>query len=89
MKRTKRYGGFLVGDRVRCQDLEAEGVVTGLTEGGCVVTFDIKANGEIFEHDFFFLPRSLINLTRQEEEAQERVITFSPSDLPDTPLEQL
>lgn len=86
MKSTKRYGGFLVGDRVQCQSTELEGVVTGLTEGGCIVTYEIKANGEIFEHDFFFFPQNLINLTRQEE---ERVITFSSTDLPDTPLELL
>lgn len=90
MKRTKRYGGFLVGDRVQrkdgvCEQLQP-GVVVAMRLGRLTVQW-VDLNGKTFK--FCYMPNQLVNLTRQEEEAQERVITFSPSDLPDTPLEQL
>lgn len=82
-KRTKRYGGFLVGDRVYYGTgfMKICGKVVDLRHGRIIVTFHSNPY-EVFS----FAPNELINLTRQEE---ERVITFSPSDLPDTPLNML
>lgn len=85
-KRTKRYGGFLVGDKVlvkgKYYEWLKEGEITGLVDGYCSVYFteNTKMLGEPVV--FAFMPNQLINLTRQEEEARKRVITFSPSDLP-------
>lgn len=74
MKRTKRYGGFLVGDRVRVKkkadavywDFECmmEGTVVSKIKGYLNIEFIDKNGGK---HYFGRYPYQLINLTRQEE----------------------
>lgn len=69
MKRTKRYGGFLVGDKVQRKDgLFKElqpGVVVAMRLGRLTVQW-VDLNGKTFR--FCYMPNQLINLTRQEEE---------------------
>lgn len=71
MKRTKRYGGFRIGDRVRVKGKQykwlKEGVVKALTDGYCSVYF--KENSELLSEPvhYCFMPNQLINLTRIEE----------------------
>lgn len=74
MKRTKRYGGFRIGDRVRVKGKQykwlKEGVVKALTDGYCSVYF--KENSELLSEPvhYCFMPNQLINLTRIEEQEQ-------------------
>lgn len=89
MKRTKRYGGFLVGDMVAVKSHpEWKGIITHQCNGYCRVSFFAKdigwANDDTETVAWLYMP---CDLTRQK--AQERVITFSPSDLPVTPLDML
>lgn len=78
MKRTKRYGGFLVGDRVRVKKplkyRSEEGVVTDFMWGRVEVKlwYERKEEDEIITmwDSVLFSPNQLINLTRQEEEEQ-------------------
>ena len=67
MKRTKRYGGFRIGDRVKTKhDYNiGEGEVVGMRDGYLLVKFIVLGNGVV---DFAFMPNQLINLTRIEEE---------------------
>lgn len=67
MKRTKRYGGFLIGDRVKTKhDYNiGNGEVVGMREGYLLVKFIVLGNSVL---NFAFMPNQLINLTRQEEE---------------------
>lgn len=80
MKRTKRYGGFLVGDRVRVKGKQYEwlkdGEVKALTNGYCSVYF--KENSEMLSEPVYycFLPCELINLTRQNEEMKAKRIDW-------------
>lgn len=67
-KRTKRYGGFLIGDRVRVKDTaktscKGSGRVIAYN-GPMLVVESYPMKGMIHE----FAPRQLINLTRIEEE---------------------
>lgn len=71
MKRTKRYGGFLVGDRVRVKDTaktscKGSGKVMGYN-GAKIVVESYPMKGMIHE----FMPNQLINLTRIEEKQKE------------------
>lgn len=74
MKRTKRYGGFVVGDRVRPKhkmyDSVGIGEVVGMTDGKLIVLFIVPSNGWMEEGKFksAFMPNQLVNLTRIEEE---------------------
>lgn len=61
MKRTKRYGGFRIGDRVKHEHF-GTGVVTGYYCGCIFVDFDIRT-----DVDCPFAPNQLINLTSIEE----------------------
>lgn len=69
MIRTKRYGGFLVGDRVQRKDgvfnKLSSGMVTGMGHG-FIYTKWTDLNGKDF--GAIFSPNQLINLTRQEED---------------------
>lgn len=71
MKRTKRYGGFLVGDRVKVKETakcSAKGSGRVMAYNGAkIVVESYPMEGMIEE----FMPNQLINLTRQEEEEQE------------------
>ena len=69
MKRTKRYGGFLVGDRVRyknCGFIDIEGEVVELKNGNIIMA----QMGDI-DSKLSFAPNQLINLTRQEEDKEK------------------
>lgn len=71
MKRTKRYGGFLIGDRVRVKDTaktscKGSGRVIAYN-GPMLVVESYPMKGMIHE----FAPRQLINLTRIEEEKKQ------------------
>lgn len=65
MIRTKRYGGFLVGDRVRVRQYIStlEGKVVLLKDGKCLVEM-VDGVGQVFR--LYFYPKDLINLTRLE-----------------------
>ena len=69
MKRTKRYGGFLVGDRVQRKDGVFDklqpGVVVAMRLGRLTVQWE-DLNGKTFKS--CFMPNQLINLTRRKEE---------------------
>lgn len=71
MKRTKRYGGFLVGDRVQRKDGVFKnlypGIITAMSLGRLTVQW-VDLNHKIFKS--CFQPKDLINLTRLEEEEQ-------------------
>lgn len=65
MKRTKRYGGFLIGDRVEHKKF-GKGVVEGYFNGCIFVWFDkFVMNGDYFGSSI--APNQLINLTRLKE----------------------
>ena len=75
-KRTKRYGGFLVGDRV--QDRRGKrGTVVNMQRGRLTVQFDGIYN------KFTIMPNQLINLTRQWEDklkTPEDIIFGNPNE---------
>lgn len=72
MKRTKRYGGFLIGDRVKHKKF-GKGVVEGYFNGCIFVWFDkFVMNGDYFGSSI--APNQLINLTRIEEEKVGRFL---------------
>lgn len=65
MKRTRRYGGFRIGDRVKHKKF-GKGVVEGYFNGCIFVWFDkFVTNGDYFGSTI--APNQLINLTRIEE----------------------
>ena len=69
-KRTKRYGGFLIGDRVRVKThpVLGEGKVVGYDDGYIKIYFaDYDSHWQCDDKEFAFMPYQLINLTRQEE----------------------
>lgn len=72
MKRSKRYGGFLVGDRVQRKDgvygQLQPGVVVAMRLGRLTVEW-VDLNGKAFK--FCFMPNQLVNLTRQWEVLDE------------------
>lgn len=68
MKRTKRYGGFRIGDKVRYKKTLTEGDVTGFTRGYVVVDFPIN---DRLTQIVSLMPNQLINLTRIEEESRK------------------
>lgn len=76
-KRTKRNGGFRIGDRVRVKGKQyewlKEGVVKALKKGYCSVYF--KENSELLSEPVYycFRPNELINLTRIEEERESEI----------------
>lgn len=98
-KRTKRYGGFLVGDRVRVKvkgkyyEYLKEGEVKALTRGYCLVYF--KEQSEMLSAPVYhyFMPNQLINLTRQDEEEERELLRSDDPqepthyDMPITPIE--
>lgn len=90
-KRTKRYGGFLIGDKVRVKGKRYEwlkvGVVKALTDGYCSLYF--KENSELLSEPVYycFMPNQLINLTRIEEE--DRKITDPLPPLPKCLVEEI
>lgn len=74
MKRTKRYGGFLVGDKVRykkCGFIDIEGEVVGFCNGNIIMAFRGDLNNRLS-----FAPNQLINLTRQEEKMKAKRIDW-------------
>lgn len=91
MKRTKRYGGFLIGDRVQRKDGVFKdlypGIITAMRLGRLTVQW-VDLNHKIFKS--CFQPKDLINLTRQEEERKQKELSdkidkkinelFSPED---------
>lgn len=72
MKRTKRYGGFRIGDRVRTKhDYNiGNGEVVGMRDGYLLVKFIVLGNGIM---EFAVMPNRLINLTRIEEEREAEI----------------
>lgn len=92
MKRTKRYGGFLVGDKVKAKGYDKlNGEVVGFLNGYLKCVFnEIAPRVEVV-----FAPNQLINLTRIEEERTKGGIGTIPpktklvvlEDLPVTPFE--
>lgn len=76
MKRTKRYGGFLIGDRVKHKKY-GKGVVDGYFNGCIFVWFDkFVMNGDYFGSSI--APNQLINLTRIEEENKKIIDPLPP-----------
>lgn len=78
MVRTKRYGGFLVGDRVRVKDTaktscKGSGRVMGYN-GAKIVVESYPMEGMIDE----FMPNQLINLTRIEEKKMKEIPELPP-----------
>lgn len=75
MKRTKRYGGFLVGDRVQRKDGLFKnlnpGIIIAMRLGRLTVQW-VDLNHKTFKS--CFMPNQLINLTRQEEEELNKPI---------------
>lgn len=73
-KRTKRYGGFLVGDRVQRKDRRFEqlqpGVVVAMRLGRLTVQWK-DLNGKTFR--FCYMPNQLINLTRYDEDVKASI----------------
>lgn len=72
MKRTKRYGGFRIGDKVQRKDGKfikfQPALVIGFSNG-YIRTHWTMNDGTYFES--VFAPNQLINLTRIEEEEKE------------------
>lgn len=67
-KRTKRYGGFLIGDKVKAKDYDNlnNGEVVGFLNGYLKCVFnEITPRVEVV-----FAPNQLINITRLDEERQ-------------------
>lgn len=71
MKRTKRYGGFLVGDRVKSKSrhFTLVGDIVALKDGMCIVDWEDVVGNTI---RIPLYPKDLVNLTRQEEEVQDK-----------------
>lgn len=73
--RTKRYGGFLVGDRVRF--MHTEGKVIDLRGGSVIVLFH---NDDNEPYALATMPNQLTNLTREEEdERMDFTVVKQPS----------
>lgn len=85
MKRTKRYGGFLIGDRVRPRDnidnkYVGEATITQLLKDGKVeVKLSKPIYDEIRDYTYYYLsyyPNQLINITMlDEQESNLRIKT--------------
>lgn len=95
MKRTKRYGGFRIGDRVYPKNKKDwrldEGKVIHFQNGYVIAQFfDCGFTNPVLP----FMPNQLINLTRQQEERTNGGIGTIPpktklvvlEDLPATPF---
>lgn len=65
-KRTKRYGGFLVGDRVKSKNGQL-GTVKDMKKGNLIILFD-KCSAYIP-----LMPNQVINLTQKDEERLKEI----------------